>query len=110
MVGQDYVTEQLHVAGGRTLSYRQVEGSFSNPNGGVNTKCLNWLSEIADKIVEHRKSAVSAGSGSRSQEEVSGDSVRVASSGTDTDLLEMYCGNGNHTVCLAQHFSRCVLV
>lgn len=38
---QDYVTEVIDVAG-RTLHYRQIEGSFTQPNGGINREMLNW--------------------------------------------------------------------
>lgn len=38
---KDYVTETLTV-GDRTLSYQQIEGSFTQPNGGINQQMLNW--------------------------------------------------------------------
>lgn len=38
---QDHVTETLEVAG-RTLRYQQIEGSFTQPNGGINQQMLNW--------------------------------------------------------------------
>ena len=41
VVGKDYVEEKLNVAG-RTFSYRQPEGAFTQPNGEVNQKMLNW--------------------------------------------------------------------
>lgn len=41
---QDHVTETLNVAG-RTLHYRQIEGSFTQPNGGINQQMLNWAFE-----------------------------------------------------------------
>ncbi|MCQ9421930.1 tRNA (uridine(54)-C5)-methyltransferase TrmA [Pseudomonas sp. LJDD11] len=44
VIGQDYVTEQLQVAG-RTWRYRQPEGAFTQPNGTVNQKMLNWALE-----------------------------------------------------------------
>lgn len=55
VVGQDYVTEQLSVAG-RTFSYRQPEGAFTQPNGVVNQHMLNWayqtLGERDDDLLE----------------------------------------------------------
>ena len=44
VIGRDYVTEQLTVAG-RTFSYRQPEGAFTQPNGEVCQKMLNWAFE-----------------------------------------------------------------
>jgi tRNA (uracil-5-)-methyltransferase len=41
VVGRDYVVEALQVAG-RTFTYRQPEGAFTQPNGAVNRKMLGW--------------------------------------------------------------------
>lgn len=55
VVGQDHVTERLEVAG-RTYSYRQPEGAFTQPNGGVNRHMLNWahaaLGQRDDDLLE----------------------------------------------------------
>ena len=55
MIGHDYVVEKLDV-GGRTFSYRQPEGAFTQPNGTVNQKMLNWafeaLGERSDDLLE----------------------------------------------------------
>ena len=55
VIGQDYVVEQLEV-GGRTFSYRQPEGAFTQPNGTVNQKMLNWayeaLGDRTDDLLE----------------------------------------------------------
>jgi tRNA (uracil-5-)-methyltransferase len=55
VLGRDYVTEELDVAG-RTFSYRQPEGAFTQPNGTVNGKMLNWafeaLGERDDDLLE----------------------------------------------------------
>lgn len=45
VIGRDYVTEQLTVAG-RTFSYRQPEGAFTQPNGEVCQKMLNWAYDV----------------------------------------------------------------
>lgn len=37
----DFVTETLAVAN-RELRYQQIEGSFTQPNGGINQQMLNW--------------------------------------------------------------------
>lgn len=55
VVGQDYVTEQFDVAG-RSFSWRQPEGAFTQPNGTVNQHMLNWawsaLGERDDDLLE----------------------------------------------------------
>lgn len=73
VIGQDYVIEQLTVAG-RRYQYQQIEGSFTQPNAAICQDMLNWAYEE----VEH----------------------------LGGDLLELYCGNGNFTLPLAQRFRR----
>lgn len=55
VIGRDYVVEKLEVAG-RTFSYRQPEGAFTQPNGTVNALMLNWayeaLGEQEDDLLE----------------------------------------------------------
>lgn len=43
---RDWVVERLEVEG-RTLQYQQFEGSFTQPNGGVNRQMLAWASQQA---------------------------------------------------------------
>lgn len=38
---RDWVLEEFEL-NGRTLRYQQIEGSFSQPNGGVNRQMLSW--------------------------------------------------------------------
>ncbi|HEY0287022.1 MAG TPA: tRNA (uridine(54)-C5)-methyltransferase TrmA [Pseudomonas sp.] len=45
VIGRDYVTETLEVAG-RTFTYRQPEGAFTQPNGSVNQKMLGWAYDV----------------------------------------------------------------
>mmetsp|Transcript_151778 Transcript_151778/g.467885 ORF Transcript_151778/g.467885 Transcript_151778/m.467885 type:complete len:352 (+) Transcript_151778:245-1300(+) len=85
-VGRDYVTEVLHLSDGRRLSYRQMVGSFSNPNAYINQDCLGWLCETMQRLDA---------------------AYGVCKS---SDLLELYCGNGNHTCALAGHFRRVLAV
>ncbi len=73
LLDRDFVTETLSV-GGRDYHYKQVEGSFTQPNADVCEKMLLWA-------VEHTSACTG-------------------------DLLELYCGNGNFTVPLAQNFDR----
>ncbi len=41
VLSRDYVTEKLTLHE-RTLEYRQIEGSFTQPNGHINQHMLNW--------------------------------------------------------------------
>eukprot|EP00884_Botryococcus_braunii_P023337 jgi/Botrbrau1/9688/Bobra.0201s0019.2 len=69
----DYVTETL-VVEGKQFRYRQVEGSFSQPNGIVCQHMLTWARDVTR--------------------------------GCTGDLVELYCGNGNFTVALADNFRK----
>ena len=55
VIGRDYVEEQLVVAG-LSFRYRQPEGAFTQPNGEVCQKMLNWayeaLGERDDDLLE----------------------------------------------------------
>ena len=79
---RNYVNEQLHLNDGRILRYKQYEGSFSNPNGRVNEKCLDWLCQRVDII------------------------INTNSIDGKICLLEMFCGGGNHTIALAGKFDK----
>lgn len=73
VVEQDFVVEQLNVAG-KTFHYQQIESGFTQPNARVCEKMLTWA---------------------------------VTNSQTwGGDLIELYCGNGNFTLPLAQNFNR----
>lgn len=80
-----YVQETLRTKDGRSLQYRQPEGSFSNPNGRINEKCLDWLCDVLK-------------------------SVEFNSDSKECNLLELYCGSGNHTMALAAEFNHIVAV
>ncbi|MBV2130836.1 tRNA (uridine(54)-C5)-methyltransferase TrmA [Rheinheimera sp. SM2107] len=71
----DFVTERFAV-GKKTLAYQQVEGSFTQPNAGVNQQMLNWAAKIAGQL--------------------------------NGDLLELYCGNANFSLALADYFEQVV--
>ena len=73
---RDYVMEKLTVDG-REYQYQQVESGFTQPNAEVNQKMLSWASSCC--AIENN-------------------------SAENNDLLELYCGNGNFTAVLAQHF------
>lgn len=61
---------------GRAFYYRQYEQSFSQPNAYICEQMLNWV--------------VAA----------------IPDKAGNEDLLELYCGNGNFTLPLAQRFKR----
>ena len=70
---RDYVIETLNIAG-KTYHYKQIEGGFTQPNGGMNQQMLAWAKELSEPL--------------------------------SGDLLELYCGNGNFSVALAEHYNR----
>lgn len=82
VLSQDFVTETLSVQG-KTYRYRQIEGGFTQPNAEVCEKMLTWACDCAAEINAQADSAAGKG-----------------------DLLELYCGNGNFTLPLAQHFRK----
>ena len=73
VVSRDHVIERMKVAG-NTFYYQQIESGFTQPNGFVCEKMLNWA-------VANTKN-------------------------WQGDLIELYCGNGNFTLPLAQNFNR----
>ena len=75
---REHVTEQLTVDG-TSYSYRQIEGGFTQPNGEMNQKMLSWARSCADLIPDGSLNA---------------------------DLVELYCGNGNFSVAMADKFNR----
>ena len=75
---RDYVLEKLTVDG-REYLYQQVESGFTQPNAEVNQKMLSWASSCC--AIENNSTE-------------------------NNDLLELYCGNGNFTAVLAQHFKQ----
>ncbi|WGL16989.1 tRNA (uridine(54)-C5)-methyltransferase TrmA [Microbulbifer bruguierae] len=69
---RDYVIEKLEIDG-RTYQYKQVEGSFTQPNGEICRSMIQWARSCCEESA-------------------------------DGDLLELYCGNGNFTIPLAEKF------
>ncbi|TKB47655.1 tRNA (uridine(54)-C5)-methyltransferase TrmA [Ferrimonas sediminicola] len=70
---REFVDETLHVHG-RPMHYRQIENSFTQPNGKVAEKMLEWAVDCTRD--------------------------------SHGDLLELYCGNGNFSLALAQNFDQ----
>ena len=75
---RDWVNETLQVDG-KGYHYRQIEGGFTQPNGEMNQQMLSWARSAADYVADTQGKA---------------------------DLLELYCGNGNFSVALADRFNR----
>ncbi|WP_028767547.1 tRNA (uridine(54)-C5)-methyltransferase TrmA [Shewanella fidelis] len=73
VLDKDFVVESLDVAG-KQLQYHQIENSFTQPNGKVSIKMLEWAIDVTKN--------------------------------STGDLLELYCGNGNFSIALAQNFDR----
>lgn len=85
VIGDENVFEQFQLQSGQIISYVQIPDGFSNPNPEVNVQALNWICRVVEAI-----------------------STRHRSKGTSLDFLELYCGNGNHTVALSV-FARYVV-
>jgi tRNA (uracil-5-)-methyltransferase len=73
VIERDYVVEKLSVFDNKYI-YQQVENSFTQPNGKVAEKMLEWAVDCTRD--------------------------------SQGDLLELYCGNGNFSLALAQNFTR----
>lgn len=89
LLDREHVDETYRLADGRQLSYRQMEGSFSNPSAAMCEKTLDFLCGAAAETAA---------------------ACAAAHAGRAPTLLELYCGNGNHTVALARHFWRVLAV
>lgn len=77
---RDYVLEKLQ-AGDRQLIYKQVEGSFTQPNARVCEQMLAWAKDVSTPKATPLH-----------------DQQR--------DLVELYCGNGNFTLALTDNFRK----
>src|SRR5690554_1763917 len=75
---RDWVNETLEVDG-QQYYYRQIEGGFTQPNGGMNQQMLSFARTCAKEL--------------------------VAEQGPH-DLVKLYCGNGNFSVALASCFNQ----
>ena len=80
----------------RSLVYHQPDEAFSNPNGGMAIHTLNWLCSCTDTVRQQRAASANGSAGG-------GDLG-------DLDLLELYCGNGNHTMAMATVFDKVLAV
>ena len=88
IITKDTLEECFTLEDGRKLRYLHVIDGFSNPNAVVNIKSIEFICSSVKSI----KSDLSCF-----------DNLSL-------DLLEMYCGMGNHTVAVAQFVDRMVAV
>lgn len=122
-VGKDYVIEGgVKLSDGRVLTYKHVESSFSNPNLSMAIHTLDWLCESARwirdyedelEVVDGKDSAGPCDVAQNDDDDDEAKQKEVAETETTfalnerrkLNLLELYCGSGNHTVALAgRHF------
>lgn len=73
---QDYVVEQLQLDG-KSFTYQQIENSFTQPNAFVAQKMLAWARQMCERYID-----------------------------PNGDLIELYCGNGNFSIALADKFRQ----
>jgi len=81
---RDYVLETYALRDGTRLTYKHAEGSFSNPNYKITIATMEFLRDCAREIREAEERPLR--------------------------LLELYCGNANHSCALADVFERVVAV
>jgi tRNA (uracil-5-)-methyltransferase len=86
VIGSETIQEEFLLKDGRTIKYFQTLSGFSNPNAIVNADCLSWISDSVRLICADR---------SKSVDSLFGDCTYAM------NLLELYCGNGNHTCAIA---------
>jgi tRNA (uracil-5-)-methyltransferase len=109
----NHVVERLRLRDGRVLAYHQPEGAFSNPNAFVAEHTVNWLRDVSAATAAPATRALRAKR--RQSPEASGGEAHPTDRSPPTDpplpsLLELYCGNGNHTVALASSFASVAAV
>jgi tRNA (uracil-5-)-methyltransferase len=75
LLGNDYVTETLKIDD-QSYQMRQIESTFTQPNAGVNEQMVRWACQQAQSI----------------------------ENASNTDLLELYCGNGNFSLPLSRFY------
>lgn len=137
VVKSNRVEEVLRLADGRELKYVQVESAFSNPNGHVNEKALDWICSAvrmatgdddaewypqccseyninSDTGNSYNSSSNSSSSSTGDNGDDNGNAINRSIDishpnqaatppplDPSSDVLELYCGNGNHTVAIA---------
>ncbi len=75
---KDFVEEILTVDG-KQFYYQQIENSFTQPNAEVAQKMLHWARKVS--VIGNQKFG-------------------------KADLIELYCGNGNFSIALAEFYNK----
>uniref|UniRef100_A0A0G4HX21 tRNA (Uracil-5-)-methyltransferase n=1 Tax=Chromera velia CCMP2878 TaxID=1169474 RepID=A0A0G4HX21_9ALVE len=70
--------------------YRQAEAAFSNPNAEVNQKALSWIFTQVLSVKRRVETGL----------------LQTHERERQFRILELFCGNGNHTVALAVAFQQ----
>lgn len=109
----NHVVERLRLRDGRVLAYHQPEGAFSNPNAFVAEHTVNWLRDVSAATAAPATRALRAKR--RQSPEACRDEAHPTLRPHSLNpplpsLLELYCGNGNHTVALASSFASVAAV
>ncbi len=91
-----YVIERLAV-NGQMFVQKQMEGSFSQPNGAVCQHMLSWAQDVTRPLGAARMQGEGQGEGA-GEGAAAAEGEGQQAGGPETDLLELYCGNGNFTV------------
>ncbi|NNC54905.1 MAG: tRNA (uridine(54)-C5)-methyltransferase TrmA, partial [Pseudomonadales bacterium] len=81
VLSRDYVIETIEV-NGRSFQYEQKENSFTQPNAAINRDMITWVSQYLATPNQYSTSL--------------------------SDFIELYCGNGNFTLPIAQYFRRAI--
>lgn len=79
----------------KEYTYVQVEGAFSQPNGRVCQHMLSWAQSVTAPPTTTPLVVDKYNNGGNDDEQ-------------KHDLLELYCGNGNFTIALAENFRKVV--
>jgi tRNA (uracil-5-)-methyltransferase len=77
-VPKDFVEETLQVDG-KQFYYQQIENSFTQPNAEIAQKMLHWARKVS--LIGNKKFG-------------------------KKDLIELYCGNGNFSIALAEFYNK----
>lgn len=90
-VGRDWIIDGHNLPDGRKVVYKYLDNAFCHPNPTIATSTANWYGAVIHLLTIRRLS-------SRIQRNIPEASA--------TDLLELYCGNGNHSIVLSPCFRR----
>ena len=84
----------------RYAYYRQIEDGFTNPNALVNMCSLAWLSLQVEGILGHYNRRMAA---KRCASASAGNCAAESAADLYLDMLELYCGNGNHSAVISKY-------